>query len=254
MPSLTFSQQINLLAERVGTECRSIYSKMGGLEYLTTSDKTNVVLALNEVRTGAQSTAGALSSLSDTVTALSKSVNSNAQDILSNTNAIQSLTEAGTAVSKSIADLQNAVGSAAKISDDAKSASSTYSSNKVEDLITAAKKAVKDELLGGAGEAIDTLQELADLIAANKTSLEALQKIAEGYVAFDKAQTLTAFQKSQALANIGAADKATVDNHGTRLTAAETAVNANTNTLTTLNTNLGDMSKDFVATFEAALQ
>ena len=64
---------------------------------------------------------------------------------------------------------------------------------------------MKNDLLGGAGTAYDTLKELADLIDTNKSAIEALQALAAGHVKFDAAQTLTTDQQAQARTNIGAA-------------------------------------------------
>ena len=63
---------------------------------------------------------------------------------------------------------------------------------------------MKNDLLGGAGEAYDTLKELADALVTNKNAITALQQIAQGHVQFDKAQSLNDEQKKQARANIGA--------------------------------------------------
>lgn len=91
-----------------------------------------------------------------------------------------------------------------EIDDAQASGTKTYSSQKVEAKITAAKQSVKDDLLGGAGEAYDTLKELADALVTNKDAITALQQIAQGHVQFDKAQSLNDEQKKQARANIGA--------------------------------------------------
>ena len=88
--------------------------------------------------------------------------------------------------------LQTAIDAKAAIDDaNAKSTTTAYSAKKGEDLLVALKQAVKNELLGGAGEAVDTLKELADLISTNKDAITALQTIANGHVRFDAAQTLT---------------------------------------------------------------
>ena len=71
--------------------------------------------------------------------------------------------------------------------------------------------ALKDELLGGAGEAVDTLRELADLIAANADAIDALRDLAAGHVKFDAAQDLTASQQAQARSNIGAVSAEEMD-------------------------------------------
>lgn len=91
-----------------------------------------------------------------------------------------------------------------EIDDAQASATKTYSSQKVDSQITAAKQSVKNDLLGGAGEAYDTLKELADALVTNKDAITALQQIAQGHVQFDKAQSLNDEQKKQARANIGA--------------------------------------------------
>lgn len=71
-------------------------------------------------------------------------------------------------------------------------------------LIANAKNEVKGELLGGAGEAYDSLKELADLILANGDAISALETISAGQVKFDSAQELTLEQKEVARANISA--------------------------------------------------
>lgn len=71
--------------------------------------------------------------------------------------------------------------------------------------ITDSAVALKNELLGGAGSAFDTFQELADLINSNKSVIEALQEVAAGKVAFDREQSLSDEQKATARTNIGAA-------------------------------------------------
>lgn len=107
-----------------------------------------------------------------------------------------------------ITALQTEVGKKAEINDAAASATTAYSGSKVEDAITAAKKAVKDELLGGAGEAFDTLKELGDAITTNSDAIDALKAVAAGHVKYDEAQKLTDAQKTQARGNIGAASAA----------------------------------------------
>lgn len=122
-----------------------------------------------------------------------------------------------------------------------------YSSSKVEDLITAAKQAVKNDLLGGAGSAYDTLQELATLIQTNQSAIDALEAIAAGHVRFDQAQTLTDGQKTQARQNIGALGSGD-------LTSINGSISTLQSDLGALKTSLGTIDTDYVAIFEAALQ
>lgn len=125
-------------------------------------------------------------------------------EIATGNTAAEALTQRVAANEGAITALQGEVAKKVEIDDAQASATKTYSSQKVDSQITAAKKAVKDDLLGGAGEAYDTLKELADALVTNKDAITALQQIAQGHVQFDKAQALNDDQKKQARANIGA--------------------------------------------------
>lgn len=117
------------------------------------------------------------------------------------------------------------------IDDSAPSSTKTYSSNKIVSEIQTKCQEVKDALLGGAGEAFDTLKELADLIEQNQDLIESLQTLAGSHVRYDAAQELTPQQKTQARSNIGAADD-------TDYQATKTAVGTVANLQTTEKTNL----------------
>lgn len=117
------------------------------------------------------------------------------------------------------------------IYDSAPSSTKTYSSSKIVSEIQTKCQEVKDALLGGAGEAFDTLKELADLIEQNKDLIESLQTLAGSHVRYDAAQELSPQQKTQARTNIGAADD-------TDYQATKTAVGTVANLQTTEKTNL----------------
>lgn len=125
-------------------------------------------------------------------------------EIATSNTAAEALTQRVAANESAITNLQSEVAKKVEIDDAQASATKTYSSQKVDSQITAAKQSVKNDLLGGAGEAYDTLKELADALVTNKDAITALQQIAKGHVQFDKAQALNDDQKKQARANIGA--------------------------------------------------
>lgn len=125
-------------------------------------------------------------------------------EIATSNTAAEALTQRVAANEGAITALQGEVAKKVEIDDAQASGTKTYSSQKVEAKITAAKQSVKDDLLGGAGEAYDTLKELADALVTNKDAITALQQIAQGHVQFDKTQSLNDEQKKQARANIGA--------------------------------------------------
>lgn len=112
----------------------------------------------------------------------------------------------------------------AELIDDTSTASDkVWSSEKTQDEIVKAAQQVKDDLLDGASEAFDTLNELGDLISENKGALEGLTEIAGGAVRYDVAQSdLTADQKAMARTNIGAVALADFNQFKTEIGTTET--------------------------------
>lgn len=244
---MALTDKISALATRVGTECKTLHgeidaveTKVGDISTLTTTAKTSTVVAINELVTGLGTTNTNVTNLTTRVEKVEGSVDSLLGNIIDDTTA---------------------------------STTKTYSSSKIESVVTAAKQAVKDDLLGGAGEAYDTLKELADLIDSNKTAIEALETIAGGAVRYDQDQstTLTTEQKTQARTNIGAAASAEMGAVTDLATTAKNTVVAAINEVNTkavkattdaaaaqadvdaLTANVGATDTNFVTVFETAL-
>lgn len=126
-----------------------------------------------------------------------------------------------------------------KVIEDAQtSADKTWSSNKIVSEITTKCNEVKSALLGGAGDAYDTLQELATLIEGNKELINSLQELAGAHVRYDAAQQLSPEQKTQARSNIGAADDADYQTTKSQVNTNKTAIGTLTSLSTTEKTNL----------------
>lgn len=148
----TIQEELDLAFVEVGTQFKAIRTLLGSLASLTTTDKTNLVAAINEL------------------------------------------------------DAQ--IGSAGAQIDDATPRTTTvYSSSKTETLVTDAVSEMKTEILGGAGPTVDTLKEIADLLASSDlnddNAIAALTTAVGNRLRFDAAQTLTAPQKVQANENLG---------------------------------------------------
>jgi len=77
----------------------------------------------------------------------------------------------------------------------------TYSSSKIVELLNV----LKNEILGGAGAAFDTLLEIQQALQSGTSGMDALLAAVNSRVRFDGAQTLTEPQRAQARDNIGAA-------------------------------------------------
>lgn len=124
-------------------------------------------------------------------------------------------------------------GSGAAIDDNAGDGNTavTWSADKIFDSIEAAKAAVKNELVNGAGAALDTLNELAAALGNDPSFAATIAGEIANRVRYDAAQTLTGAQQTQARANIGA--------------AAASDVSA-------LITGLGTYDRDYVADYTAA--
>lgn len=250
----TQSEQMVALATRLGTEIKTIKANIGTLTSLKTTDKTALVAAINEVVGSVSTAQTTLNSYATRITNVESKASTNATGLSTANSNIGTLQTNLSNLQSELKSLQDVVNAQTSIDDSSASTTKTYSSSKITSEITAAKAAVKNDLLGGAGAAYDTLKELADLITTNGDAITSLQSIAAGHVKFDAAQTLTDTQKAQARTNIGAADSSTVSGYGTRLTTVESKASANATSISNLKTAVGDTTVDLVAKFEEALE
>ena len=123
----------------------------------------------------------------------------------------------GTTVQESIAALQTAVGDLADaqeatINDTVESSLSTWSSEKIASSILSAVNGLRNQLVGSAGEALDTIYELAEALNSNSSYITTLLAEVANSVKVTE-QTFTLEQKAQARLNIGAAEAALVGNY-----------------------------------------
>lgn len=145
---MTLTERIVALAQAIGADVKDLRVKQGDLTALTTTQKTNLVGAINELKT-----------------------------LIG--------------------------GAGAKIDDVTASGSTVYSSQKTVDLIELAKQAVKDELVDGAGTALDTLKELADALNNNPNFATEIATQLGKRVRVDDVQTFTTPEKLQGCNNLG---------------------------------------------------
>jgi len=105
-----------------------------------------------------------------------------------------------------INELYTLLGSSGAVIDDTAgdgATSVTWSANKIFDSIAAASAALKNELVNGAGAALDTLKELADALNNDPNFAATIASEIANRVRYDAPQTLTAAQQLQACQNIG---------------------------------------------------
>ena len=178
---MSMETRLIALAQAVGADIKLINTAIGDITSLSTTTKTSLVLAVNELKAAIDTLSGGTAGIDDAATD-------------GNTTA-------------------------------------TWSANKIFDELVAAKQAVKVEILGGAGAALDTLNELATALGNDANFAASIATELANRVRVDQAQAFTNLQKTQGRDNIGAA------------AAAD---------LTALTTAVGDTEYDFVADYNTA--
>lgn len=175
---MSLETRIVALAQAMGADVKALTLARGDLTALTTTTKTSLVAAINELMT--------------------------------------LIGSAGASIDDGAGNGNTAV---------------TWSADKIFDSIEAAKTAVKNDLVGGAGAALDTLNELAAALGNDPSFAATIATEIANRVRFDAAQTLTSPQQAQARTNIGAASAADVSG---------------------LLTGLGTYDRDYAADYTAA--
>ena len=155
---MSLENRLISLAQAIGADIKSLRQADGSLSSLTTTAKSSLVAAINE---------------------------------------LHSLVVAGGG-----ATINDAAGDGAT--------TVTWSADKIVDSIAAAKLAVKNELVDGAGAALDTLTELAAALGNDPSFAATIAGEIANRVRYDAAQTLTAPQQTQVRANIGAQSAAAI--------------------------------------------
>ena len=142
---MSLATRLTSAMQSIAADIKSLTTTRGSLSNLTTTDKTSLVNAINEVN--------------------------------------------------------SLVGSIAEIDDEAVSSSTTktYSANKLTTLLND----LKDDILGGAGSAYDTLQELQALLEGDASAISGLLTAVNNRIAYDASQSLDSTQQATACANIG---------------------------------------------------
>ena len=188
--------------------------------------------------------------LSTQISALATQVGTDIKQILANVGNLSQLTTTQKAslvaaineLKASIQDIAASVG--ATINDEEITSDQTWSSEKINDSITAAVNA----LVNGAPETLDTLKELATAIETNQDAISALQTIAAGHVKYNEAQSLTTEQQQQARSNIGAAAASDLTTLKGSVTTLSGTVSQNTTSIGQNTTSIGTLGKLTTAT------
>lgn len=138
--------------------------------------------------------------------ALAQAIGTDIKTLTNNQGSLPALdTTSKNSLVDAINELKTLIGAASGVIDDtATDASHAWSASKITAMLDAAKAAVKDDLVDGAGTALDTLKELADALGNDPNFAATLAADVANRVRYDSAQTLTPTQQTQARTNIAA--------------------------------------------------
>ena len=221
---MSLTTQLSNVVVRMGTEFKAVGNKIGNLTSLSTTNKSSLVLAINEVAASVGGGGGA--PIDDATPSLSKVYSSQkTQSIVDAKPSINDTTPSGTTVlsgTKTNANIAAAVASKTEIDDVGPSSTKTFSSQKIGSEIGAAIASLIDSSPG----ALDTLNELAAALGDDPNFAATINTALGNRLRVDAAQSgFTEPQRAQGRGNLDVHSKAEV----------------------------GNVATDFVAVFEAAL-
>ena len=157
------------------------------------------------------------------VVALAQAIGTDVKTLTTTVGSLSGLnTTAKSNLVAAINEIALAAASATGIDDGVTSGAATWSSNKISSEISGAVS----DLVDGAGATLDTLKELADALNNDPSFATTIATQIANRVRFDDVQVLTAPQKAQACANIGAQSAAAIGDPDRDLVADYTAAKA----------------------------
>lgn len=219
---MKLEQRIVLLAQAVGSDVKTLRNTIGVLANLTTTSKSDIVTALNEVLAKSNTNANAIG----TLTGLTTTAKSN---LVSALNEVQA--------SVSSIDLTSLINDAA-ISG---VVDKTFSADRILSLVAGSISALVDS----SPATMDTLRELATALGDNPNFASTIAASLGNRVRVDAAQTFTAPEQAQARSNINAASAASV-------ATAHAAADAAQATADAINVAIGNTDFDLAQAYTAA--
>ena len=226
---MTQTERIKLLAQAIGDDIGLLKTTIGVKTDLSTTDKTNLVAAINELAikiNAVETLQQSASEIDDSAPKANRVYSSNkVQSLIDEISAILgTLTESGYAdVGVGLKTLKDKVDTLEQktvdltwlIKDTTTETTSVWSSTKTNAAITAAVSEltdkiitdvakVKSDILGaGVPETLDTLTEIADKLNGDAALVANMSVALNNRVRFDEEQVLSSEQKTRACTNIG---------------------------------------------------
>lgn len=220
---MTLEQRIALLAQRIGTDVKALRNTVGVLANLTTTSKTDIVSALNEI-------AGRTTANANSIGTLASLTTTNKSNLVAALNEVQA--------SVSSLDLTSLINDTASSGVTNK----TFSADRILSLVGGSISALVDS----SPATLDTLNELAIALGNDANFAATIATSMGNRVRVDAVQTFTVPEQTQARSNISAASVLSV-------TAAQSAADTAQSTADATNLALGNTDADMVLLYAAAL-
>ena len=242
----TLSSQISALATQVGSDVKQIIANIGDLNQLTTSEKTSLVVALNELKAS--------------ITQASNLIN----DSATGTTTTWSSSKISTQIQAAVNGLING---APETLDTLKELATAIETNK--DAITALQSIANGHVKFNEAQSLEPQQQktardnIGAAAAGDVTTLQGTVSTLSGTVSTVQTTANTNKTAIGTLANLSTSAKSNLvealnEVSATASTAQQTATqaqgtaNSAQSAVTTLQTNVGDTTTDFVSVYEAA--
>lgn len=219
---MKLEQRILLLSQAIGTDVKALRGTIGVLANLTTTSKSDIVTALNEVLSKTNTNSNSIG----TLTSLTTSAKGNL---------VSALNEVYASVS--------AIDLTSLINDSASSGvtNKTFSADRILSLVSGSIAQLVDSSPG----TMDTLRELAAALGNNPNFATTIAASLGNRVRVDAAQTFTPAEQEQGRSNISAASIAAV-------TAAQASANAAQASADAIALSLGNTDQDLVLAYTTA--
>ena len=219
---MKLEQRLVLLAQAVGTDIKTVRSTVGVLANLTTTSKSDIVTALNETLSKANTNTNAIGSLVSLTTSAKG-------------NLVAALNEVQASVSS--IDLTSLIHDAAASGVTNK----TFSADRILSLVAGSISALVDS----SPSTMDTLKELAAALGNNPNFATTIAASLGNRVRVDAVQTFTSGEQDQARSNISAASIVSV-------VAAKAAADAAQSAADAINVSLGNTDVDLAQAYTTA--
>lgn len=200
---MTLEQRIVLLAQAIGADVKTIRNTVGVLANLTTTSKTDIVTALNEVLAKTNTNTNAIGTLASLTTTAKN-------------NLVASLNEVHASVSA--IDLTSLINDAAS----AGVTNKTFSADRILSLVSGSI----NQLVDSSPATMDTLRELATALGDDPNFATTIATSLGNRVRVDSVQSFTSPEQAQARSNISAGSIASVTIAQAAADAAQAVANA----------------------------